>query len=574
MNNQEIAQVLYQMAELLEILDVPFKPRAYQRAAIAIESMQEEVSEIYLRGGEKALEEIAGVGKSIADKIIELLQTGRLKALAELKKKVPMNIDELMQVPGLGPKKIKLLYQKLKIKNLKELEKAISEHKICKIPTLGEITEKNLLQGVELVKSRPNRMLWGVAYPLTEEIASYLKKNCPIIRLEPAGSFRRGKETIGDLDILALSRQPAKVMDCFVKMPNVKDILAKGITKSAVRLSNNFQVDIRVLKPKEFGSALMHFTGSKEHNIEMRKLALSKGYTLSEYGLFKLKGKQLVAGKTEEEIYQKLGLKYIPPELRENAGEIELARKGKLPKLVEMKEVMGNLHTHTDWSDGSSSIEEMALAAEKLGWKYLGISDHVGTVGIAHPLDSKRLKKQKEEIKQVNKKLNGRIKVLPGAEIDINKDGSLAIEKNSLKELDFRILSVHSAFKMPEEEMTERICKALEENPGSILAHPSGRLIYQREPYAVGWKRVFEAVKKTGSALEVNGMPNRLDLKDTLVREAIEAGCKLALGADAHSSGQLHFLKYALTTARRGWAEKKDVLNCWELRKIEKRLER
>lgn len=562
MNNQEIAQVLYQMAELLEILDVPFKPRAYQRAAMAVEILPEEVSEIYLKGGARALEEISGVGESIAEKITELLQTGRLKALAELKKKVPMDIDELMQVPGLGPKKIKLLYQKLKIKNLKELEKAIKEHKLCKIPTLGEITEKNFLQGVELVKSRPNRMLWGMAYPLTEEILSYLKKNCPAIRLEPAGSFRRGKETIGDLDILALSNQPAKVMDCFVKMPNVKEILAKGTTKSAVRLSNNFQVDIRVLKHMEFGSALMHFTGSKEHNIEMRKLALSKGYTLSEYGLFKLKGKQLVAGKTEEEIYQKLGLDCIPPELRENAGEIELAKKGKLPKLAEMKDVTGNLHTHTNWSDGSSSIEEMALAAEKLGWKHLGISDHVGTVGIAHPLDSKRLKKQKEEIEQVNKKLKGRIKVLHGAEIDISKDGSLAIEAKALKGLDFRILSVHSAFKMSEEEMTERICKALEENPGSILAHPSGRLIYQREPYAVNWKKVFETARKTGSALEINGMPTRLDLKDTLVKEAVEAGCKLVLGADAHSPGQLHFLKYALITARRGWAEKKDLINC------------
>ncbi len=572
MDNQEIAQVLYQMAELLEILDVPFKPRAYQRAAMAIESLPEEVSEIYLQGGESALEEIAGVGKSIAEKIIELLQTGRLKALVELKKKVPMDIDELMQVPGLGPKKIKLLYQKLKIKNLKDLEKAIKAHRLCKIPTLGETTEKNLLQGVKLVKSRPNRMLLGMAYPLAEEIISYLKRNCPVNRLEPAGSFRRGKETIGDLDILALSHQSAKVMDCFVKMPNVKEILAKGMTKSAVRLSNNFQVDIRVLKPEEFGSALMHFTGSKEHNIEMRKLALSKGYTLNEYGLFKLKGKQLTAGKTEEEIYQKLGLKYIPPELRENNGEIEAARKGTLPKLVEMKDILGNLHTHTNWSDGSSPIEEMALAAEKLGWKYLGISDHVGTVGIAHPLDSKRLKKQKEEIKQVNKKLRGRIKVLQGAEIDINKGGSLAIEKNSLKELDFRILSVHSAFKMPEEEMTKRICKALEENPGSILAHPSGRLIYQREPYAVNWKKLFETARKTGSALEINGMPNRLDLKDTLVQEAVEAGCKIVLGADAHSPAQLHFLKYALITARRGWAEKKDVLNCWELPRIEKAL--
>ncbi len=562
MNNQEIAQVLYQMAELLEILDVPFKPRAYQRAAMAIESLPEEVSEIYLKGGVRALEEISGVGESIAEKIAELLQTGKLKALAELKKKVPMDIDELMQVPGLGPKKIKLLYQKLKIKNLKELEKAIKEHKLCKIPTFGEITEKNLLQGVELVKSRPNRMLWGMAYPLTEEILSYLRKNCPVIRLEPAGSFRRGKETIGDLDILALSNQPAKVMDCFVKMPEVKEILAKGMTKSAVRLSNNFQVDIRVLKPEEFGSALMHFTGSKEHNIEMRKLALSKGYTLSEYGLFKLKGKQLAAGKTEKEIYQKLGLDYIPPELRENGGEIEAARKGNLPKLVEWGDILGNLHTHTDWSDGSSSIEEMALAAEKLGWKYLGISDHVGTIGIAHPLDSKRLKKQKEEIKQVNKRLKGHIQILHGAEIDINKDGSLAIDAKALKGLDFRILSVHSAFKMPEEEMTKRICKALEENQGSILAHPSGRLIYQREPYAVNWKKVFETVKKTGSILEINGMPNRLDLKDTLIRDAVEAGCKLVLGADAHSPGQLHFLKYALSTARRGWAEKRNILNC------------
>ncbi|PIN73665.1 DNA polymerase III [Candidatus Woesearchaeota archaeon CG10_big_fil_rev_8_21_14_0_10_45_16] len=566
MKNQLIAGILNNIADILELQEIQFKPQAYRKAAMSIASLPEDIEDIYKKG---ELENIPGVGKHIAEKIIEILETGKLKYYEKLKKQVKINVEELNLIPSLGPKKIKTLYQKLGIKDLKSLQDAIKKGKIKELEGFGEKTEQQLAENIEVVKNRPKRFLYAQAIPIVNSIIKQMEKQ--VKNIEVAGSFRRGKETVGDLDFLAVSADPEKAMKAFTAMKDVKKVLAKGLTKSSIILSNGMQVDLRVVKEKEFGSALMYFIGNKQHNVELRKLALKKGLTLSEYGLFKLKGKKWVAGRTEEEIYQKLGLDYIEPEIRGNMGEIEAALKKKLPTLITKKDVKGQFHNHSTWSDGDSSLLEMAQRAEELKMKFISFNDHFGPIGITNPLTEKRLKDYLKEIEKVQKKVG--LKVFSGVEIDILKDGTLPLPASRLKQLDVVIASVHISTRMDSSVMTKRVCSALENYPINILGHPTDRLLNEREPLRLNLEKVFQTCKQQDVFLEINGSPRRMDLSGENVQAAKKNGCSFALSSDAHDASQLSG-SLALQLARRGWAEKKDVLNCWSLPKIEKALEK
>jgi DNA polymerase (family X) len=565
LKNLELVKILDNIADILELQGVEFKPRAYRNAAREVAALTEDIANLHQRN---ELETISGVGKHIAAKIAEFLDTGKSKYYNKLKKQIKIDVETLNQIPTLGPKKIKFLYGKLKIKNIKDLEKAIKKNKLQKLKGFGEETEKNLLRGIQIVKSRPKRFLYTHALPIVEEIKDYFNKFDFVKRIEVAGSFRRGRETVGDLDFLVISNKPAEVVKLFTHLPDIKDITAKGKTKSSIRLRNGLQIDLRVVKEKEFGSASMYFIGNKQHNIELRKLALSKKYTLSEYGLFRLKGKKWVAGKTEKDIYDKLGLQFIEPELRENTGEIKAAQENRLPKLITDKNIKGIFHNHTDWSDGTNSLLEMAQEAEKLGMKFISFNDHYGDITIANPLNEKRLTTYLKEIEKVKKKV--KIKVFSGVEIDILKDGKLPLSKEKLKKLDVVIAAIHMGTRMPKEKMTKRICYALENYPVNILAHPTDRLLNSREPIAVDLKKVFAVAKKNNVFLEINSSPERLDLSGEHIKAAKKAGCKFVIGTDAHDSQHLKTYQLGVIQAKRGWLEKKDVLNCWSLDKIEK----
>ncbi len=567
MKNLLIAKLLNNIADILEIQEVQFKPQAYRKAAMAIESLPEDIEQLAKEG---KLEEIPGVGESIAEKIREIVETGKLKYYEKLKKQVPVDVEELNAIPGLGPKKIKALYQKLKVKNLKDLEAAIKKGKVQQLEGFGEETAKNFLQGIEVLRKRPKRFLYAQAAPVAASILEHLGKLPFVQKIEIAGSFRRGKETVGDLDFLAITKEAERVMKAFTSMHGVKSIIAHGTTRSSVLLENGMQVDIRVLHEKEWGSAQLYFIGSKEHNVELRKLCLKKGYTLSEYGLFRLKNKKWIAGRTQEEIYKKLGMHYIEPELRENTGEIEASLHNRLPALVTVKDIRGVFHNHSTWSDGAESLVAMAQKAEQRGLKFISFNDHYGHIGITNPLNEKRLSGYLKEIEHVRKKV--KIKVFAGVEIDIMKDGTLPLSKEKLKQLDVVIASVHMAQKMSREDMTKRVCRALEEYPVHILGHPTGRLLNAREPIDLNFEKVFEVARKRNVFLEINSQPARMDLNGELVKKAKEAGCRFALSTDAHHAEGLSFYPYGVLMARRGWLEKKDLLNCWSLPQMEKAL--
>ena len=565
MKNLLIAKILNNIADILELQGVEFKPQAYRKAALSVEGLAEDIQEIYERGG---LQKIPGVGEKIAEKIEEIIKTGKLQYYETLKKEIKIDIEALNGISGLGPKKIKILYQKLNVKNVKDLETVIKNGKLQQLEGFGEETAKNLLKGIEFFKTNPKRFLYAQALPIVNHIIEKLKQNPAIDKIEVAGSFRRGKETVGDLDILVSSKQPEKVMDTFVSLPDVKDILAHGTTKSSIRLSNGLQVDLRVVKDNEWGAALLYFIGSKEHNVELRKLALSKGYTLNEYGLYALKGKKWIAGKTQEEIYRKLGLDHIEPELREDTGEIKAAQEHTLPNLITVKDIQGVFHNHSTWSDGQNSLLEMAQKAEQLGFKFISFNDHYGHVGITNPLNEKRLAGYLKEIEKVRKKVG--IRVFSGVEIDILKDGTLPLSAAKLKQLDVVVASVHVALKMTEAEMTKRVCSALENYPINILGHPTDRLLNIREPILLNLEKVFETAARRGVFMEINASPARMDLDGMKIKSALQAGCQFALSTDAHAVDHLAGYPYGVLMARRGWLEKKDVVNCWDVKKIEK----
>jgi len=572
MVNLELAHIFYQIAEFLEMKGVEFKPRAYEKVARVLESLEEDVREIYQKGGLKALEEIPGVGESIALKIEEYLKTGRIKDYEKLKKECPVKLEELTAIEGLGPKMIKVLYQKLGIRNIADLERAARQGRIRHLFGFGPKTEENILQGIEFLKRTQGRFLLNRALFMARTIKERLAQLKEVEKIEIAGSLRRRKETIGDIDLLVVSGKPDQVMDFFVKMPEVEKIWAKGPTKSSVRLKEGLDCDLRVIQKQSFGSALQYFTGNKDHNIVLRRIAQERGFKLNEYGLFR--GRKKIAGQTEEEIYQKLGLTYIQPELRENQGEIEAALKNKLPQIIGYEDIKGDLHTHTNWSDGAESIEKMARAAQKMNYQYLAITDHTGTLKIAHGLDEKKLLSQMREIDRINKKFGSHFRILKGAEVNIKVDGSLDIKDEILAKLDIVVASVHSNFKMSRRDMTERIVRAMKNPYVKIIGHPTGRVLFQREGYSLDLEKIFQTAKETNTALEINSYPERLDLNDLNIKKAVEMGVKLVIDTDAHSQSQLNYIELGVAQARRGWAESKDILNTLNWQKLKSQLKR
>ncbi|MBI3114737.1 MAG: DNA polymerase/3'-5' exonuclease PolX [Candidatus Harrisonbacteria bacterium] len=585
MTNQEIAHILREIGEYLDMQGVPFKPRAYEKVAEAVEALEEPVADVYKMGGLKAVEDIPGVGLSIAEKIEELLKTGKLKYYEELKKKTPVNLSELTRVEGLGPRKIRALYQKLGVTNLRELELAAAHGKIKTLEGFGEKSEQNILQSIRFLKSFGGRFLLGAALPLARVIVARLQSLKQVKRLEIAGSVRRRKETIGDVDILIISDKPKPVMDAFVAMPDVAAVVAHGETKSAVKMKNGLDVDLRVVPEDSYGAALNYFTGSKDHNIALRQLAIKKGYKLNEYGLFSAgggRGERQIAGKTEEEIYEALGLTYIEPEMREMTGEIAAAlrqahgKENGLPKLIGYGDIIGDLQTQTNWTDGGDSIQAMAEAAIAAGLHYIAITDHTKRLAMTNGLDEKRIVKQMEEIDKVNKKFQisnfvpsghlpagDKFQILKGTECDILEDGSMDLPDEILEQLDVVGASVHSLFNLPKKKQTERIIRAMENPNVDILFHPTGRLIGKRPPYEVDMDAIIVAAKDTGTVLEIDAFPDRLDLKDEYIRKCVEAGVKLCIDSDAHSATHFHVLEYGIAQARRGWATKKDIINAW-----------
>ncbi|MDP6647767.1 MAG: DNA polymerase/3'-5' exonuclease PolX [Candidatus Woesearchaeota archaeon] len=564
MKNYEVAELLRNIAQLLEIKnELVFKIRAYEKAALVIENLDENIEDVWKKG---KLDDIPGVGEALTEKIGEFLETGKLGYYEKLKKQVPVDMEELGRIAGLGPKTIMKLYKRLGVKNIKDLEKAAKHKKIEDIEGLGPTVEENILKSIKFARTAGNRFLLGPALDIAEEIKSRLRKFKEVNKVEVAGSLRRMKETVGDIDILITSKSPSKVMDFFTKMDDVEQVLAKGTTKSSVRLREGLQADLRVLPEKIYGAALLYFTGSKQHNIVLRKIAIKKRMKLSEYGVFSKRTKKFLAGKTEEECYKKLGLRYIEPEIREEEGEIELAAKGKLPRLIGYNELKGDLQMHTKYSDGNNSIMEMAQAAKKLGHGYICITDHVGEkFKIVNALNEKRIKKQRKEIDKANKQLRN-FTILQGGEVNIKDDGSLDMENSVLKGLDIVLGAIHSGFKNPREKITRRIVKAMENPHVDIIAHPSGRLINQRPAIELELDKILAKAKQTNTILEINAYPERLDLKDAHVRAAVRANVRLSIGTDSHDSDQLRNYKLGIATARRGWAGKKDIINTYSVK--------
>lgn len=555
--NAEVARVLYEIGELLTIKEDRFRSRAFLMAAQRVESLTEDVRRIRERG---ELLEIPSVGKSIAAIIEEVLDTGGSSQLEDLRESLPHGIRDLMELEGIGPKTALRLHNELGIVSIEFLEEAIKAGRLRGLKGFGARTEENILKSIEVYRGRQERFLLGGILPVVNQIVEYMKESNAVIEVEAAGSSRRMKETIGDLDILVSSIRPEEVADWFVSMPRVSRILSKGTTRSTIVVGLRLQVDLRVVPSESYGSALQYFTGSKEHNIKLRTIAVKKGYKLNEYGLFDRDTDEQVAGETEEEIYEILGMKYIEPELREDRGEIEAAIEDRLPKLIDLDEVKGDLHVHTKWSDGSASIEEMVEKARGMGLEYLAICDHSKSLGIARGLDEARLREQMVEIEMLNERLDG-FSVLKGIECDIKADGSLDLSDSVLRDLDFVVASVHSGFRADERQMTERIISAIHNDYVSAIGHPTGRLIQKRLPYALTIDEVFEAAALQGVMMEVNAFPDRLDLSDVNSRAAMERGVRMSIGTDAHTPNQLEYLPLGVTVARRGWLGVENVVN-------------
>ncbi len=560
MKNAEVAKILYEIADMLGTQGVEFKPRAYRRAAQSIETMQRDIENVWKEG---KLRTIPGVGENIEKKIGEYLETGRLPYYDKLKKSVPVDLESLLSVGGLGPKRVGMLYRKLKIRNLDGLEKAAKSHRIAKLAGMGERSEKKIIEGIAFARKATGRMLLGAAFPIANEIVGRLEKLDAVKQATFAGSLRRMKETAGDIDILATSNDPDNVINFFVNMEDVEKVIAKGPTKASVRLGG-VQVDIRVLDDKVYGAALQYFTGSKEHNVALRKIAIARGLKLSEYGL--MRGNKLVAGDTEDDIYNKLGLRYIEPELRENTGEIEAAKRNELPDLVKYDAIKGDLQTHTKWSDGSNTIEEMAAAAKKIGYEYMCVTDHGGRLNIAGSLNETQFRKQWKEIDSLNEESG--VKIIKGVEVNIGLDGMPDIKNGLLKEFDIVIASLHSGFNQPKDVATKRIISAMENENVGMIGHLTGRMIEERRGAELDFEKIFDAAKRTQTILEINAQPKRLDLNDTNARDAIKAGCRLAINTDSHSAGQLANIKFGVGVARRAWAEDKDIINTLPLKKF------
>ncbi|HEY3094337.1 MAG TPA: DNA polymerase/3'-5' exonuclease PolX [Nitrososphaera sp.] len=562
MINSDVAKAMRDLGFLTEVSEddpnVQFRVRAYYRAADTIANLLEDVADIYGKNGIKGLLEIPSVGKNIAAKIEEYIKTGKMRTLEELKAKIPIKIDELYGIEGIGPKTIKALYDKLQVKDLSDLEKAAREGRLQAVPGFTEKKEREMLKRIEFFKRDKGRRIIGEVYPLVKQIEKKLSQVSGVKNVVAAGSVRRMKETIGDIDYLVAASDAELAMDFFTKMPEVQEVVGRGRAKAFVRLAGGIDADLLVVPEDSWGAALQYFTGSKEHSVELRKIAIGKGLRLNEWGVFR--GEKRVAGATEDEVYLALGLQWIPPEMRENAGEIELARQNKIPELVEYGSLKGDLQVHSENSDGTATIEEMARGAKEFGLDYIAITDHTKSLALAGGLDEHDLLAQAEKIAELNDRLDA-FCVLASAEVNIMKDGSLDIANNVLDKLDIVGAAIHSHFNLPVEAQTERLTKAAKNPSVDILFHPTGRLINKRAGYPVDIERLIEVVKDTGTVLEIDAHYDRLDLKDEYVRMAVRKEVKLVIDSDAHHPIHYSFLTFGVAQARRGWATQQDILN-------------
>ena len=571
LKNVELDNIFSNIAKILKIKDENrFKIRAYERVASTLENLPMEVETLYNSG---KLDEIPGVGPAIAKKIGELVETGKLEYYENLKSSIPAGVLELLNVPEIGPRKAKLFYEELGIDSVGKLEEAVLKHQLQNLPGMGKKAEENIIRGIELYKKREQRALLGVALPIAEEIKGELKCLDEVKQISIAGSLRRRKETIGDIDILITSEKPEKVMQKFVNLPQVKEILAEGLTKSAILTHQDIHVDLRVVAPDSFGAALQYFTGSQAHNVRLREMAAKQGLKINEYGVFQTKDDKKIAGEEEERIYSILGLSYIMPELREDRGEFEAAHNKKLPNLINLNDIKGDLHIHTNDSDGFNNIEEIIGATRKKGYQYIAITDHSQSLHIAGGLNEQRLMEQIKRIEQINQKIDG-LTVLKGIEVDIKSDGTLDISDRTLQKLDIVIAAIHSGLKQERKKLMDRLSKAMKNPLVNIIAHPTGRIIGYREAYDIDMQEIINIAAQTKTALEINSSPERMDLNDIYVKSAKEQGVLLAIGTDAHQISALDYISYGVAIARRGWLEKTNILNSLSLDELKQRLKK
>ncbi len=575
LDNKKIAAVLNEISFYLKILNEDFKARAYERASDLILNLKEEISDIYFKKGLKGLKEIKGIGDSLALKIEELILKGESDYLKELKNKIPVAVFELNKVEGLGPKKIKILYDKLKIKNLADLKEAVSKGLVKNLPGFGLKLENKILKSLEFLMASEKRYIIAELEDYIENLRDKFLKSGLVENIEMTGSYRRKKETIGDIDILIVSKKPKVVMAYLKKITPVKKVLVQDDSKIIVELENDLEVDLRTASKENFGSALIFCTGSKKHVSKLQNFAIKKGFQLEELGLFK--DKKRVAGKTEEEVYRALGLSYIPPELREDNGEIEAAFEKKLPTLINLSDLKGDLQIQSNYSDGLNSLLEIKDAALKNGFEYIAITDHSKNLKVANGLTKERFKKQWQEIDKINEVLKRKkikFKILKSLECDILKNGDLDFEDEFLKQFDLVGASIHSYFDLPKEEQTKRLKKAMLNKFVHIIFHPTGRLINKRPAYEIDMDEIIKTAALTNTVLEINAFPDRLDLKDEFIKKCISLNVKMAINSDAHSIEHFNYLKYGVFQARRGWAEKKDIINSWPLAKMLKMIKK
>jgi DNA polymerase (family 10) len=563
MKNKELADLFEKMADILEFKgENPFKISAYRKASRIIGDLTQDIEESTEKG---ELKNIPGIGEGMAQKIEEYLKTGKISKFEEVKKGVSDELIAIMDIPGMGPKTLSTLHKEKGINNFSQLEKALNDGSLLGLFGMGEKKIENIKRGIQLLKQSKGRMNLGVAFPVAKRIVETLRQKTGSKKIEWAGSLRRMKENIGDIDILATGKDKEKILQVFTHLPEVKEVLASGETKASMIVEGGTQIDLRVVDEDSYGAALQYFTGSKAHNIHLRGIAKAKGIKINEYGAFK--GEKKIAGKEEKDIYRSLEMDWIEPELREDRGEIEAAQGRSLPQLVQESEIKGDLHVHSKYSDGTSSIEEIAQTAQKRGYQYVAICDHSKSLKIARGLDESRLLKQIEEIDRINEKLKG-FQILKGTEVDILSDGKIDFSEKILEKLDLAVAAIHSGFKQDKGKMTKRIIQALENPYIHILAHPSGRLLGARDPYEVEMDELMEFAKKYGKALEINAYFERLDLNDIHCRKAKEMGIRVGIGTDAHHLDQMWMMSLGVAVARRGWLETKDVLNTLSLKEI------
>lgn len=567
MKQHEIAELFSEMGDLLELQgENPFRVRAYRRAAQQLEQFTGSLETLEKEG---RLKELPGIGEDLAKKIAEYFSTGHIRAIDQLRRQSPEGVLEMLRIPGVGPKTAQLLSKKLNVESVSQLKSAIEKHKLRTLPGFQAKKEQAILKGIEILQKGQARMHLGIAWPLAQTILEFLRKVPGVTRVSSAGSLRRMRETIGDLDILAASATAQRTMKAFCESPFCQRVLVSGETKTSVLTPEGIQVDLRVVKPESFGAALQYFTGSKEHNVHLREMAIRQGLKINEYGIFRLKNNRKIGGREEADIYKALGLSWMPPELREDAGELDAAKTGKLPKLVEAEDLRGDFHIHSNWSDGNAPLADVAKAGADKGYEYIALCDHSQSLKVANGMSVARLRSQMKEVAALNARFK-RFRILMGAEVDILNDGSMDYPDEVLADLDFVVGSIHSGFTQNEAALTRRMITAMHNPYVTLIAHPTGRLMGQREPYAINLEAVFKAAKETKTAVEINAYPKRLDLCDTAARRAKEAGAMLAISTDTHALENFDNMTFGLGVARRAWLEPKNLLNCLDLSALEK----